>query len=595
MSVRHTARTICDALAKQDAVRKGILPGNEMAPAPASFQPPVITPGEVSSPEEWQNAIQSLDFWMDAVEKSIEAIKGLITSDVLKKAELKLQSKEAMARIASASADADVFTFSYEPLSFERDIENLPERTCEIDYFRQYATLKQENGWCSKRDISSASVYWQIAPKSCTVKQTGNFSSIVEEDSDGWALTITGPGDITLTIDVELKEAVECNAIAIEYSGKVDDVTLYVDDSKVNAVDKHSSLFVFPQKAVKKLQVVFKKTGYDDENSMTNYLFIRSIAAYLNRYLRSGIYVTPAVKPNGTEVCISPDIVLPPGCSADIYLGYQSGKKVEWYKTESGTWMKLHKLDDEISEEILFTATDREGIHKIYEFEERPIRNSIRVYGAYRMFVVESKQANGGTLSLKDWYETKDAADRAYIDTDAILQVKAGRIYRLFTHIFVTSDNGCVIDSWAPGPAGIPASVYLNWAEQIPQGGVYTIRLKKGWNLLEVIVKPAEDGVFSPLFPIDMIDGIVCGFRGPLNVVDLRTLIHGDVCADQSIGFDGSSLYVKQDGAAQGPLRFLCRYYTDRENDFMIRAMIEMKNTTGEASPILYGCSLLWR
>lgn len=595
MSVRHTARVISDARKRVEAVRRGLPPGKETAPAPAAFRPPAITPGEVASPAEWQEAIDALNLWIEAVQKSVTDVKELLGNSVLKKAELKLQSREAVARLASAAADADVFTFSYEPLSFERDVENLPETTCEIDYLKQCASIKQENGWCARLDISSASVYWQVNPRTCTVKQTGDFSSIVKEDSDGWAVTIAGSSDITLTVDVEFKTAVECNAIAVEYSGKVDDVALYVDDSKVSATDKHSSLFVFPQKAVKKLQVVFRKTGYDDENSMANYLFIRSIAAYLNRYSRSGIYVTPAVPPKGAKVCIKPDIALPPGCSADMYIGYQSGKRVEWYKAESGAWMKLHKLDEELQEEVLFTATDQEGIHRIYEFSERPIRNSIRVYSAYRMFVVESKQAEHDGCTLRDWYETAGTADRAYIDADAVLQIRAGRIYRLSTHIFVTSDTGCVIESWAPQPAGVPASVYLNLIEQVPQDGVYTLRLKKGWNLLEVIVKPAADGVFGLLFPVDIVDGMVCGFRGPLNVVDMRTLIHGDVSAEQSIGFDGSSLYIKQDRTADGPLRFLCRYYTNRGNDFMVRAMIEMKSVTGEASPILYGCSLLWR
>lgn len=599
MGVRTILKQKLEEEALLNDVKSGKIPARSYDIAPPDVKAPPVVPGEVANPADWESAIKNIDLWLSAVEETIKNIARGSTAGALRRAESILTGMELenKARLKQGGQDSGrhVYTFEYLPLDFEYGVENLPESSCEIDFYRQCATLRQEDGWCSRILPENARVYWYVEPEGCKVEQLGSVEDLIGEKPQGCILTVTGAPNTgaTLVMEIELAEKPTLNYIIVDANGQ-GSIKVFVNDKEVQSVDGEQKWYMFPATGVEMIRIQIEKTGYDDDSRSAMYFSLRGIEMGLRKYRKDGVLVLPPVEINCTEVTAVPDASLPAGTSVDTYVGFQRGKRVEWHLVSPDQWLKVPGLPAK-SEELLTVALDGQSeLYKLAELHDTPLLSSLELYPAYNMWVAERKPAGASTqCSLQFWYAANGTPAVEFIPAYGSTILQDGYIYRFYT--YVKCDDQAAISRWRPQPENTPHKVYLNWIEQVPTSGYYDLHFKKGWNLVEIIVVPNNNTAFAPLLAVGDIGAIMCGTPGSAIVKPFVAFLQEEEPNLKSAGCSGSSLYVRHNKGTVGNVQYLCRYYTDRGTRVTVRPMIIMKSSSSDYSPVLSSCALRWR
>lgn len=585
-------------------LRRGLLPPGPAAQVPDGlFSPPPVVEGEAADPRDWERAIVELERALSATEEVLRRIRAQDAAGQWREVERVLGGLETACRVAATGRGSGraVYTFSHIPHIADVPADNLPRSSCEVDFERQCATLRQEDGWCSKLNLSGSRVFWYVEPRDCRVTQYGSAQDIVEENGRSWALAISGNSRVALRVEVTFPSPVECNAVRLDVAGRIDETAVLVDGEPVAAVDRRATWFAFPRRTASRLEVVLAKNSYDSDAGMTHFFCLREISVHLHRYRRHGVYVSHAVEVDGVEACAALELGLPEGSSAETYLGFQVGREVEWRRVDSGQWVALPWLDRHVEER--FTVSTRSapagnGLYEVYRFEDEPVLSSIELYPAFNMWKVEWVPAGGSaTPTLQSWVERASAAAPAgrLLDMSAGLKLQGGMMYRFSAYVYVGPDDAGKIEKWKPGAAGAQYSVYVNWMEQVPENDHYNLLFRPGWNLVEIIAASEQEAFFDPLLYPEEAASVACAVRGPAKLVSLDDLRSGGLQGLEAATYYQRALYVSYLPSGEDFVRFLCRYYTKREDRIFARLMVAMTSATGDTSPVLSGFAVKWR
>lgn len=603
-----TVKTLYNELLAQEErmkqLRRGILHAQAPTPVEEMLVPPPVEDGKTALTADWERAIAGLEKSLTALETAVSNLEAQALENGWQQIASKLSRLETASRMVSAGRGMgwEAYAFDHAPLTLETDNTHLPANDCEIDYQRQCATLMQEEGWCSQIDISDAKIGWYVTPDGCSAEQIGLLTDVLSGSGNGWMLILGGSSQVVLHIDIALPRTTRCNGIRLDCAGRMDDIELTVDGDRVPAIDRGATWFAFPARTVQRIGIKMIKNSYDTDRALTHYFCLNRISVHLFRYKKSGVYVSHPIAINGTEAAVTPEISLPGGTSADLFLGLQAGRNFNWYAVEKGEWLKLPWYEDPSVEYFTYNPAEAgryADLYELFRFEELPTPSSIILYPGHNMWVVERLPAGeGAAATLESW--TKQSAGAApemsLLDTGSSMIVSEGNLYRLYTYAYVGAGDDETITGWRPHPVEIPHSVYINWERQEQEEDYYNLVFRRGWNLIEIILLPGEETPYAPLLDLEEAASITSMVRGSATIVTLDELQYGGIKKNPAVvAYHDGVLYTGYEPPGGDPLRFACRYHKEYKETISARVMVVMHSNTEDVSPVLTGFAVQWR
>jgi len=564
---------------------------------------PPIEAGTTASSGQWKTALENLNTDLEAIRRQLTVLESGSLENDWQYIKRQLAYVEGLNSIKTDSATGSfVERFTHLSYLFDKEAEELPEQNCEIDFQRMCVTLQQQDGWCSKQDISDSDMLWRVEPAKSPTKQSGSITSIIAGNDEAWVLSAGDTTSATLVITVRPRRAVTGNTVFVDIISRYDDISVLVNGNKATAVNEDKTWWVFSTQPVSSIELVITKSNYDTDTGKKHYFCIRNITLLYNKYTNNGTYVSHAVEIEGSEVRVKPEISLPEGTSVTYHIGFQEDRRIHWQIVSAGKWVRIPWLGDKTTEYISYNPTDtpvqtENGIYVLYQFSEQPDVSSIELYPGLNMWAVENVTVDNGEPTLENWFKLRQGATiYRYIPMSTGLTVHSGQMYRLYTYALIDMPDGAVIENWRPAPASAACNVYVNSIEQAKENNKYNLKLYNGWNLIEIIVTPDKEFFFDPMLYLEDSASITCLSQKPAQIVSLENMKHtGSSPVLNIAAYHNGMLLVNYPAKSTGFMRYLCRYYIQGSTGALVRFMASMDTDTPDFSPILTGYTIQWR
>lgn len=575
--------------------------------APNLTAPPPIENGLTAESKQWETALRNLNTDIESLRQHLAGLQRKSLEGDWQYISRQLSYLEVLNNIIKAgkntTAGSFVEKFTHIPYLFDALTDVLPEQDCEIDFSRMCVSLPQQDGWCSRQDISDSDVLWYVEPAKCPTEQSGNIKDLTSNNGNPWAISVGETSRAVLTIIVKLQQPVTGNSAFIDIISRYDNISLKVNGGSAVAANKEKTWWIFPAQPVDSIELTITKDNYDTDTGKKHYFCIRRFLLQYNKYTTTGVFVSHAIRTDGCEVRVTPDISIPEGTGATYSVGFQDGRLIQWQNIKGGEWIKVPWFGDKTTDYVTYNPTDppvqiEPDIYLLHQLNGRPVVSSIEVYPGLNMLAVEAVvPSSNEEPTLENWFKLKQGASLyRYMPLTSGLTVSNGLLYRLYTYAKVDLPGGIIIENWRPAPGDVLCNVYVNQVEQVREGGKYNLKLQTGWNLIELIAKSDRELFFDPMLYLEDKASIICLSKGYIHLISLKDLRRMERnTAIDVIAYHDGMLLVNYPAKSTGTMRYMCRYYTSRESDTLVRFMVNMYTNKTDFSPVLTGYTVEWR
>lgn len=411
-------------------------------------------------------------------------------------------------------------------------LHNIPYTTSEIDF--DSSTLRNEllSTPGDKIDLSKSAILLNCTHSKIVTNK--DVSAIINETlNDTVAITTTSqsqtPSSLVITVVFEnIKEISRVNLIG--YCVYNSNISLYLSEDGTNFFEKKTSkgdtnmTWRFNSIELKAVKIVIEKTNYDyvNEEENTCYFMISNLSMYIDKYEKTSVYTSKVIEVDEmiSDVTLDPVHELQPGTDISYYIGYENkDDNIDWKIIKPRKQLDLGLL---YKEELIlnyqtlsysefgvriYNKILKEFYFRVHRLPENTNVNSIELRAGHTQWLIERLDvsdkypvpADGSdAIPTDNKCHTNDyskARVTAISPLDAQiteLRCEKKNNYFVMSQYAICSEEKIItnryIDFVPDSNEVFDTILLINGRQVFPKNGKYTFKLKKGENIVQLMI-----------------------------------------------------------------------------------------------------------
>lgn len=438
--------------------------------------------------------------------------------------ELKLRLKFIEEALLSGSVAKHVtHTFNdFYNVDFDGDsVRNIPKTTAFVDLNGGYVTLDRLTQAINKYDISNANVTLIHKEETSTSGSINNLFKTTVNETFSMLTETNNNGTDNHQIWIELKNQLEANHFSVLLSSAHNIIAsvrlIDANDQEELLYDQQGVELIewsFNARKIKKIGLTLKKTEPDglDERGVYYYLYVlKDFSLSLETTKTNGVFVSRPISldklPN--LVTLKANATVFKDTEIKYYLGIdQPGEIVDWVAVKNKQSIDLNLLESKSKHYTgkaqgfgsVFEAN--RPLYRVGDLPTHALTETVQLKagcGLWRLDVMNYSNTslagtylNLNTISLDELKNLPNVACKTYfLHPSKSLAVSSDELHILTQYVYANQDaqiNGCGLVASTDQLNQLSQRVFVNGTEVLSHQSQTTVRLRKGFNKVQIAI-----------------------------------------------------------------------------------------------------------